>query len=132
MKKPDLVSLHWLWSETNSRLDNLARQVKEGVNVTEASNFCRWLKFSCVVAVLRPYERRMPLPIKAVELQKKCDDLLFESNEWLSIHAKSNTPRDAYISKSQMDSLEAQMASMMRKMEQVVGVEPVALTIVKE
>jgi hypothetical protein len=130
--KPDLVSLHWFWSETDRRLDHLARQVKEGENVAEASNFCRWLKFSCAADILKPFESRMPLPIKAAQMKQKCNDLIEECNEWFALHERSNRPRDAYISKSKLDDIEKQMAAMMKKLEQAVGADPISLTIVKK
>jgi hypothetical protein len=105
MSKPDLITLWKLWSETDRRLDSLAQCVREGVQVDEASNFARWLRFSDILTLLQPHEQEVPLPIRATELRRKCEDLIYECGEWYRLHERSNTPRDAYISASQLAAI---------------------------
>lgn len=98
----DLTTLWKIWSETDRRLDSLAQCVREGVQVEEASNFSRWLRFSGLLALLQPYEQEVPLPIRATELRRKCEDLIYECGEWYRLHERSNKPRDAYVSQSKL------------------------------
>jgi hypothetical protein len=102
----DLITLWKIWSETDRRLDSLAQCVREGVQVDEASNFARWLRFSAILTLLQPYEQEVPLPIRATELRRKCEDLIYECGEWYSCHERSNKPRDAYVSQSTLAAIE--------------------------
>lgn len=55
---PDLgyrVLLQGMCFETLRYLETLARGVREGKNVDEAANFCRWLQFSGVLELLERY-----------------------------------------------------------------------------
>jgi len=108
----DLVILHTLWNETDTRLDSLAKQVREGVAVAEASNFCRWLRFSCVLEILQPHEQDLPLPIRASELRRKVNDLIYECGEWYRLHERSKKPRDAYISASALESINDRLGAI--------------------
>jgi hypothetical protein len=49
------VLLSGLYSETVRYLDSLARVASEGKNVSEAANFCRWLRFSGVFTLFEGY-----------------------------------------------------------------------------
>ena len=109
MAKPDILTLWKLWSETDRRLDSLAQCVREGVQVEEASNFSRWLRFSGLLAFLQPYEQEVPLPIRATELRRKCEDLIYECGEWYRLHERSNKPRDAYVSQSKLAGIESEL-----------------------
>ena len=102
----DSMKLWKIWSETDRRLDSLTRCVREGVQVDEASNFARWLRFSGLLTLLQPYEQEVPLPIRAAELRRKCEDLIYECGEWYRAHERSNKPRDAYISQSKLEAIE--------------------------
>lgn len=95
-----------IWSETDRRLDSLAQSVREGVQVDEASNFTRWLRFSGILTLLQPFEQEVPLPIRAAELCRKCEDLIYECGEWYRLHERSFKPRDAYISASKLAAIE--------------------------
>jgi hypothetical protein len=108
----DLVTYHRIWSETDRRLDALLAQVREGVNVDEASNFSRWLTFSGILGLLSTHEQEVPLPIRALDLKRKCDVLTFACGEWYSLHATSFKPRDAYVSQSKLDAIEGHLKSM--------------------
>jgi hypothetical protein len=110
--KTDLATLHRIWSETDRRLDSLSKQVREGVNVDEASNFCRWLQFSGVLKFLEPFEQDVPLPIRARELRRKCEVLISECGDWYRYHERSNCPRDAYISRSKLESIESRLSKI--------------------
>lgn len=105
----DQVTLHRLWNETNTRLDSLIRQVREGAGVVEASNFSRWLRFSGILQILQEADQEVPLPIRGHELTRKCVGLQSDCGEWFSLHEKSNRPRDAYISQAKLDSIDEQM-----------------------
>lgn len=112
----DLVTFHRIWAETDRRLDSLLAQVREGVGVDEASNFSRWLFFSGILNLLIPHEQETPLPVRAIELKRKCNTLTDACGEWYSIHEHSNKPRDAYVSQSKLDSIEKQLISMNSKL----------------
>jgi hypothetical protein len=102
----DTVTFWKIWSETDRRLDSLTRCVREGVQVDEASNFARWLRFSGILALLQPFEQDVPLPIRAAELRRKCEDLIYECGEWYRLHERSFKPRDSYISQSKLEAIE--------------------------
>ena len=102
----DTLTLYKIWSETDRRLDSLAASVREGMQVDEASNFARWLRFSNILKLLEPFEQDVPLPIRARELARKCDDLVSACGEWYAMHERSNKPRDAYVSRSALAAIE--------------------------
>jgi hypothetical protein len=106
MAKIDLTTLWRIWHECDMRLDSLAQSVREGVQVTEASNYARWLRFSGILTLLKPFEQEVPLPIRATELSRKCDDLIYECGEWFRLHERSFRPRDAYVSQSKLAAIE--------------------------
>jgi len=102
----DLTTIWKIWSETDRRLDSLAQCVREGVQVEAALNFSCWLRFSGLLTLLQPYEQEVPLPIRATELRRKCEDLIYECGEWYRLHEKSFKPRDSYISQSKLAAIE--------------------------
>lgn len=102
----DSLTLWKIWSETDRRLDSLAQSVREGVQVDEASNFARWLRFSGILKLLEPFERDVPLPVHARELARKCEDLISECGDWYRLHERSNKPRDCYVSSSKLAAIE--------------------------
>jgi hypothetical protein len=72
------VTLDGIFRETNDHLDLLARQVREGKNVLEASSFYRWLQFSSVLTLLE----RHSLPGQDFRaLRRKLTDLIGECGE---------------------------------------------------
>jgi len=75
------VQLHRLWRETDNRLNSLARSVREGKCVDEASNFCRWLRFTGLLELLEQNPRPLPLIVNGAELRTKVQDILFECGE---------------------------------------------------
>jgi len=77
----DEADLHWLWKETQSRLDRFAGCVRECKNVTEAADFCRWLQFSGLSKVFRVFPQPPPFLVDHVIIEKKSADLLFECGE---------------------------------------------------
>jgi len=102
----DTLTLWKIWSETDRRLDSLAASVREGTQVDEASNFARWLRFSGILKMLEPFEQDVPLPIRARELARKCEDLVSACGDWYALHERSNKPRDAYVSRSALAAIE--------------------------
>ncbi len=102
----DVLKLWKIWSETDRRLDSLMQCVREGVQVDEASNFARWLRFSGILTLLKPFEQEVPLPIRATELSRKCEDLIYECGEWYRLHERSFKPRDSYVSQSKLAAIE--------------------------
>lgn len=112
LMRPNLTDLWRLWSETDRRIDALSKSVKEGVQVDEASNFCRWLQFSRVLEILEPYDQDVPLPIRGAQLRLKVADLLFDCGEWYRGHARSNKPREAYVSQSKLAAIEAELVAI--------------------
>jgi len=106
----DILTAHRIWSETDRRIESLLAQVREGVAVDEASNFSRYLIFSGIFGLLLPYEQDVPLPIRSLELKRKCDTLAAACGEWYSLHERSLKPRDAYVSKSRLEAIEARLA----------------------
>jgi len=108
----DTVTFWKIWSETDSRLDSLTRCAREGVQVDEASNFARWVRMSGILALLKPFEQEVPLPIRAAELCRKCEDLIYECGEWYRVHERSNKPRDSYISQSKLEAIENDLCAI--------------------
>ena len=106
MSQTETLNLWQIWRECDRRIDSLAQSVREGVQVDEASNFGRWLRFSGILTLLQPFEQEVPLPIRASELSRKCEDLIYECGEWYRSHERSNKPRDAYISASKLAAIE--------------------------
>lgn len=102
----DMLTLWKIWSETDRRLDSLAASVREGSQVDEASNFARWLRFSGILKLLEPFEQDVPLPIRSRQLASKCEALVSACGEWYALHERSNKPRDCYVSRSALTSIE--------------------------
>lgn len=123
----DLVNLHRLWCETDQRLDSLSKCVREGVGINEASNFARWLRFSCVLEILEPHAQDMPLPIRPLELRQKMERLIEECGEWNAVHRKSFTPRDAYISPSKLESIDDRLAQIEAMLSRSAEAEPLRI-----
>ncbi|HLP78166.1 MAG TPA: hypothetical protein VK327_14760 [Candidatus Paceibacterota bacterium] len=121
---PDLSSVHWLWRETDQRLDSLTKSVREGRGVAEASNFARWLQFSGLLKILKPFECERPLPVRVAALTLKMEQLISECNEWYALHERSNKPRDAYISQSKLDSIDERLAAIEAKLSTAAEVAP--------
>ena len=72
------VTLNRIYQETNDHLDVLAREVREGKNVLEASFFLRWLEFSGVLSLLEKHA----LPGQDfTSLRRKLSDLIGEYGE---------------------------------------------------
>jgi len=122
----DWLKYYTLGKETERYLDCLAKQVREGIGVDEAANFGRWLQFSGVVEILEPYAQEIPMPLRPGDLRRKMTDLIYECGDWYSKHAKSNRPRDAYVSQSKLDALEMQMARMAEQLEKLSPAAEVA------
>jgi hypothetical protein len=50
--------LPWVFNETSRYLETLARSAREGKNLMEAANFCRWLQFCVENNLMPPMEFR--------------------------------------------------------------------------
>jgi len=72
--------LHWMWRETNNRLDVLSRRVDEGRDVVAASEFVRWLGFSGVLRILELNPSIGVLRVDGGLLRFKADDILRRCN----------------------------------------------------
>ena len=71
-----------LWRETANVLDRLLGEVREGKNVMLASQFARWVEFSCLHRVFEAYPCQTPaLRVDAALLDRKVRDLVFECGE---------------------------------------------------
>jgi hypothetical protein len=88
----NLCSIH---QETDRYLDALLRSVQEGKQVEEASNYCRWLRFSGVLELLERYsDGNFP------SLRPKLNDVLQECAPLL----RGGRVRESY-STSDLDEL---------------------------
>jgi len=113
----DSVQLHALWRETDTRLDSLARSVREGKCVDEASNFCRWLRFSGVLQLLEQNPKPFPLVVNGTELRRKVEDVLFDCGEHYK-HGKGKLPLPRY-EESDMASVMARLDLISKRLDQI-------------
>ena len=97
--------LHWIWKETDTRLDVLAGRVREGVEVLAASDFARWLQFSGLLEVFDQNLSDGVCKVDGKGIRKKVGDLLFECGEWFRLHENSYLPRDMEIPRSEMEKV---------------------------
>ncbi len=119
------MTLYILWRETDTRIDSLMKQVREGVAVDEASNFARWVRFSGVVQILSNADfSNSQLVADVSGLKLKLQDLVWECGEWYRKHERSNTPRDAYVSASKLEALEKQMRQMSEQLARLAPPMP--------
>jgi hypothetical protein len=65
-----------LYRETNGYLDRLARAAKEGKNLMEAANYCRWLAFSGIFSILD--KCTLPMNTHGEELRRKNQNVIEE------------------------------------------------------
>jgi len=72
----DNVTLHWLWKETISKLESLARAVHDGRAVDEASSFSRWLNFSGLIKIFDAYPQPAPLTVDGGAVQRLVDQVI--------------------------------------------------------
>jgi len=124
------VDLHVLWRETDTRVDVLARRVREGVDVQAASEFCRWLRNSGVLGVLAHHERGMPLPVCGCELNRKVERLISACGEWFSLHERSNAQPHPQVPRSELETINAQLAQITKRLDSL-GAQPATLQIIQ-
>jgi len=75
--------MHWLWRETNSRLDRYSASVREGRELDAAAAFCRYLTFSGICALLEENAAPEPLTVDGALIRWKANDLEKEvCNQW--------------------------------------------------
>jgi len=116
----DAVAMHVLWRETNNRLEVLAARVREGVDVLAASEFCRWLQFSGVLAMLEDQERSQPLPVNGRELRRKVDELIMDCGDWFRLHENSNTLPHPSIPRTELERINKQLADLSAQLAMVL------------
>jgi len=75
------VDLSWLWKETHGRLERLARCVRECKQVTEASDFCRWLQFSGLPKIFKAHPQAEPFRVDHAVIDAQIREILFECGE---------------------------------------------------
>jgi hypothetical protein len=106
------VNLHWIWSETVRRLEDLLRRAREGKHVQEASEFARWLRMSGLIKLFQfnPAQGHLTVDCKVVE--KLIGDILSEcEDQWRSRNADAKYAASdiAEISRK-LDIIAAQVA----------------------
>jgi len=106
------VHAHVMWRETNTRIDVFLRRVREGVDVTAASEFSRWLQWSGVLRLLEGCEAPMPLPVRAAELKQKTSDLVALCGEWFADHERSNSKPHPSVPKSELEAINEQLRNI--------------------
>lgn len=109
------VQLHVLWRETDNRLVSLARSVREGKSVDEASNFCRWLRFTGLIELLEQNENPLPLIVSGRELRRKVEDILFDCGECY----KGGKPPLPRYSESDMASVMARLDTITDRLNEI-------------
>jgi len=107
---PDKADLHIIWKHTDARIDTLRSRVREGVDVSAASEFARWLLNSGVLKFLP--EQGFPLPCRAQELRSKVDELVMECGEWFSNHERSNVKPHPQIPRTELERINEQLAAL--------------------
>lgn len=111
----DALELHWLWKETDNRLESLAQQVREIKNVAEAANFCRWLQFSGILKILERNPQPFPLLVDGVGLRRKVNNLTYECGECFK------------AGKADAKYAASDMAEINRKLDSLLAASPSAL-----
>jgi len=115
----DAVQAHWLWKETNRNLDVHARRVREGVEVLPAADFARFVQFSGIVKILQPHDQDGPFPCRSKELQKKCEDLIFECGEWFRLDERSNMPRNPNVPRCELEAITDILAVLVKQVARI-------------
>jgi hypothetical protein len=71
-----------VFSETSRQLAIFHRAVREGKGVTEASVFCRWLRFSGILEILEAYPCSLvPRVVDGKTLRRQVEDVLYDCGE---------------------------------------------------
>jgi len=109
------VQLHCLWRETDNRLTSLARSVREGKCVDEASNFCRWLRFTGLLELLEQNSRPLPLIVNGAGLRVKVQDILFDCGEFY----KGGKPALPKYSDSDMATVMDRLDMITNRLDQI-------------
>lgn len=78
VREVNTVDLHWLWQETNNRLDLLARRVSEGKYLEEALDFVKWVQFSGLIELFTAHCVSAPLKVDGAFIRWKCENLQSE------------------------------------------------------
>jgi len=94
----DLATYHWFWKEAINRLESLRNRIKEGRDLDEAANFCRWLLFCRIDKILEPHNNNGFLKVDSALLMWKAKDLLtMVQDMWASgaVTAKEQTHLEA-------------------------------------
>lgn len=108
----DKVTLHWIWRETDNRIEELSGRVREGLDVQAASEFCRWLQCSRILKLL--VEQPFPLPCRPEELTRKVSKLLEACNEWFVNHERSNVKPHPQVTRTELQAINEKLAHMSR------------------
>jgi hypothetical protein len=81
--KCDSVDLHWLYRETMLRLSVLAERCREGVDVSAASEFARFVQGSGLIKLFRSNPQAEPFEVDGAKVEKAVRDLLWDCGERL-------------------------------------------------
>jgi len=91
---PDAATLHWFWNETRNRLESLRHRVREGRDLMEAADFCRYVLNSGLLKVLAVHDCQGELKVDSSFLAWSAADLLREVQElWRTQKAPSEASR---------------------------------------
>jgi len=106
----DKVGLHIIWRATHQRVEQLRARVREGLDVEPASEFARWLENAGILRHLP--EQPFPLPCHGELLRREVAQLVEECGEWFANHERSNVKPHPQIPKSELERINAQLASL--------------------
>jgi len=109
MQSDSNVKWNRVWWEIDTRIETLARRVREGVEVLSASDFARWLQFSGILEMLEAHEQDLPLPVKGRELRVKVQELVWNCGEWFRLHEHGMKQYDPRIPRCEMERITARL-----------------------
>jgi hypothetical protein len=104
--------LHWIWKETDRKLDVLGVRVREGVEVLVASDFVRWLEFSGLIQLFEENPWDGDMRVDGKQIREKVEALIYDCGEWFRLHENSFRPRGLEIPRCEMEKVN-------RRLEQI-------------
>ena len=114
-----------MYRETVGKLDVLARSVREGKSIHEASNFARWLRFSGFLRIFEAHACSDPhFLVDPRSLDKKIADLLFDCGEFFRTNKVSPKYHESDIAEINHKLDQLLLTADLARPSSGMGVEP--------